>query len=241
MKKFLLSAALISSAILGTNAQVLSFLDKEGKNIANGSTYVFEGYDEEELIPGMVIVTVNPAISVTSSADATITVQTTLIKGEGYQLCAGGNCVSGNPASPVITKNNVSAVANKAIDLELEAILNFYGNDPVVVPFYEILVEAWYNSNPSNKVSFTLNMGNVGDAGVDHITADGSSVTVIGKELKYDVIGSASVNVYSLSGKTVVSKTVSGNGSISLGNLPKGVYMYKVSGKAGRSGKFIIK
>lgn len=246
MKKFLLSAALFSSAILAGYAQTLSFLDKDNNVIENGSTYVFEGSEiwgtvEDGKAVGFAMLVINPELSIVSTTDAMVTVRTSSRNDSPYQLCAGGECVISTMVGPVITKDKVNLTADKIQSLELDANIQFMDGEEVITPYYDILVEAWYNDNPNNKISFTLHMGNLNDAGVEGISALGTSVSVIGKSLKYDVVGNSTLSVYSLSGKTLVSKNIAGTGNISLANLPKGVYVYKLSGKNGKSGKFIIR
>ena len=247
MKKILLSVFLFGGSLIGINAQTITFLDKEGKTIADGSTYVFEGYNifdgsmSENGYAEYVTLEFNPHIQLEVSQAGDVTLQTTSLNGENYQLCFGdGSCDRSEVFGLTLVKNGIPMKANTPEEIAVEALPMFM-DTYVKIPEYEILVEAWYTLNPSSKVSFTLKMGDVGDAGLDGIAADANFVKVVGKSLNFDVVGNANISVYSLSGKTLVNKTVAGSGSISLGNLPKGVYVYKVAGKNGKSGKFIIK
>lgn len=241
MKKFLLSAALISSAILVGNAQTLTFLDMDQNPIANGGTYTFEGWEPEDVVDGQFAeyasVIINPDLYVVSSEDDVITVQATSLTGAAFQLCTTNPCVYSSPENLTLTKDDVDVLEDVPLSLKLESIYT-YLDEVVDIPYIEILIEAWSNSEPENKISMTLKMGNLDKAGVEKIASQGNVVKILGKTLTYDVTGNSAINIYSLSGKTVVSRNVSGNGSINLGNLPKGVYVYKVAGK---TGKFIIK
>lgn len=235
MKKLLLSLALLGGAVMAGNAQTLQFLDEEGNPIANGATFTYEGMEQ---FGNMIIV--DPGLSIMSTEDDLITVQSTRIQGGTYQLCAGGDCVTSKPEdNPVITKNNIDVNEGKIIPLNMEAILQDITIEEV--PYYEILLEAWSEIDPENKTSITVKMGDLEKAAVKSIQANGNEINVIGKVLNYNVNSSASLNIYSLSGKTVASRNIAGSGSLNLGNLPKGVYIYKVSGKNAKSGKFIIR
>lgn len=235
MKKLLLSLALLGGAVMAGNAQTLQFLDKEGNPIANGATFTYEGIEQ---FGNMIMI--DPGLSIMSTEDDLITVQSTRIEGGVYQLCAGGDCVIRNPdENPVITKTGIDIAEDQVIPLQMDAFLQDITMEEV--PYYEILLEAWSEIDPENKTSITVKMGDLEKAAVKSIQANGNQINVIGKVLNYNVNGSASLNIYSLSGKTVASRNIAGSGSLNMGNLPKGVYIYKVSGKNAKSGKFIIR
>lgn len=247
MKKFLLSGALLAAAVLAGNAQTLSFLDKDGNVIPSGSTYTYVGWEvvsgygtvENGYANGYVPIKIDPELKVKSTANGSVVVSTTLISGPSYQLCYGTTCIFGTPSNPVLTQDRVLE-ANQAWPLLVEA-QPFFTDEPVVIPEYEILVEAWPTNNPAAKITMTLKMGDVQDAAVEGIQADGNAVTVVGKSLNYELNGVNTISVYDLNGKQLINAQVAGAGSISLAELPAGVYLYKVAGNKGKSGKFIIK
>lgn len=249
MKKFLLSGALLAAAVLAGNAQTLSFLDKDGNVIPSGSTYTYVGWEvvpgygtvENGYANGYVQIEVNPHLKLKASANGTVTVKTTSLNGATYQLCAGSDCINtAITGNPVIEKPNVEVTASEPLDLQLDA-MPYFIDQPVEIPAYEILVEAWPNTNPAAKITMTLKMGDVQDAAVEGIQADGNAVTVVGKSLNYELNGVNTISVYDLNGKQLINAQVAGAGSISLAELPAGVYLYKVAGNKGKSGKFIIK
>ena len=247
MKKFLLSGALLAAAVLAGNAQTLSFLDKDGNVIPSGSTYTYVGWDvlpgygtvENGYANGFVQLKIDPELEVKSTANGSVVVSTTLISGPSYQLCYGTTCIYGTTANPVLTQDRVLE-ANQAWPLRVEA-QPYFTDEPVVIPTYEILVEAWPSTNPAAKITMTLKMGDVQDAAVEGIQADGNAVTVVGKSLNYELNGVNTISVYDLNGKQLINAQVAGAGSLSLAELPAGVYLYKVAGNKGKSGKFIIK
>ena len=245
MKKLLLSVTFATCAALAVNAQTLTFLDSEGKTIENGATYTFEGWKttpdgiQQGQNVGYAMVKVDPELSIKSFDDDLITVSATSKTGALFQLCAGGNCVYSTVDNPTITKEHIDISENQVIPLQLEAIIQFM--DAVVeVPYYEILVEAWSEIDPENKITMTLKMGDIDKSGVESSVKGNDMVKVVNNVLSYDVTGSKNLSVYSLVGKAVINRTVAGNGSINLGYLPKGVYVYKLAGAKGNAGKFVI-
>lgn len=242
MKKHLLIATIALGAALAGNAKELKILYQD-KAVENGATIKYEGYTvkaqtgdiKDGYVNGFAIITVDPDLHIVSDVDATVTVRAYSKNGEDIQLCAGGDCIRGKD----LTKPQVSLKANDPLNLQMDAEWRFT-NQAITFPFYDVLVEAWYNDDPSNKISVTVEMGDL-SAGVESLPAAGNSVKVSGRQLEYDLTSAAELSVYSLSGKALVSKTVAGSGSISLANLPAGVYIYRVAGKNAKSGKFIIR
>ena len=158
-----------------------------------------------------------------------------------FQLCAGGNCVRNKD----ITKSVENFEANVPLNLQLDWDTETFGEDEIEIPEIKIEIELWYDENPDDVYSITLIMGGVNaSAGVESIGSTLNSVVFKGNSLSYDVNGASQLSVYSLSGKTVINKSVSGNGSVSLEGLSKGVYMYRLTGKNGKTvkaAKIIIK
>lgn len=237
MKKFLLSLALLGGATMMANAELV--FQYEGMDLVNGATINYDGFVYEPVAnpdgspSGMYRVVVKPPIFLISTSNAVATVTATSNLSIG--LCAGGECTNGTN----VTKPEVNLTANTPLDLELDWAqpgINF-GED-VDVPVVTVTVKA---SVGSETISMTVNMGGF-TAGVESIAASNENmVNVVGKSLNYDLSAASQISVYSLSGKTVMAETVSGNGSISLASLPKGIYLYKVGGNNGKSGKFVLR
>ena len=236
MKKILLSMALLSGAVLAANAEL--YFQFEGENLENGSTLNYDGYqyvsvDNIDGTPsGMYQFKVDPEIHLVSSSDVSVSVSTS--SNVAVQLCAGGDCETGTN----VTKNDVALTANKPLNLQMDWVapgINF-GED-VEIPAVTVLLTA---KSSSETITLTVNMGGF-TAGVQCVANNGDGIVVDGKSLRYDLKGASQLNVYNLSGKTVMSKKVAGVGSLNLNSLPAGVYLYKISGKSNKTGKFIIK
>ncbi|MDE6438159.1 MAG: T9SS type A sorting domain-containing protein, partial [Muribaculaceae bacterium] len=92
----------------------------------------------------------------------------------------------------------------------------------------------------STRSSCTSLMGP--QAGAESIAASASGVTVTGNTLAYSIPGQAQVSIYDILGGKAVDTTVSGEGSLSLASLSRGIYIYMVRGEAIRqSGKLVIR
>lgn len=237
MKRILLGMMLLAGATAGANAELVFVQD--GNYYYDGDVINYDGFqyvdlkDKDNNPTGMYQFKVDPEIHLISTETLTCSVQTQA--NMDIQLCAGGNCVTGDN----ITKENVALTADVPLNLQLEWIapgINF-GED-IPVPAITVRLRAW---TASESITVTVNMGGF-TAGVESITANTNNlVRVNGKTLNYDLSGSSQLAIYSLSGKTVVNKSVAGSGSVNLNHLTPGVYLYKVSGPNAKSGKFIIK
>ena len=241
MKKLLLATLLAAGGMIPMSAGEFSVLF-ENEPIENGSTVVFDGYSLEVMeYPGMDIKyyvwTVDPELYLVSDTADPMTIHAKDLNGVKFKLCAGGLCQQGDN----ITKPVENIVPNQPLNLQLDWEENGIDLSEIEIPAMEIAVEIYYTSNPTEVFSFTLKMGGFNPAGVDSVGADDVNIVFKGNALYYDLPSASQISVYSLSGKTVLSKTVSGNGSLSLDGLSKGVYLYRVSGKSNKSAKFIIK
>ena len=165
------------------------------------------------------------------------------------RLCTlreAGNLATGTCETdkPVLTKSPVVMTSDDERDLHLtfEDQVPYEADATYDFPAINATIKVWNLENPDEVYSITLNMGGFeATAGVESLIDGGNSVVFAGNVLSYDLPSASSLNVYSLSGKVVVNKTVSGNGSISLANLPKGIYVYKISGKINKTAKIVIR
>lgn len=247
MKKLLLSIALVGVTALGTLAQELQFV-YNGKVLENGAIISYNDYQtligsvNEDGYTSYAMIMVEPPVEIEyvgGDLTAEVNIQATSQTGQVIDICTGGTCISG--LNPI--KNEVSFEKNKPLELQCGYTQLTFTNEQVIIPYTKILVEAWlsYDEDKEDVYAVTLILGDNSDSGVEGIVNDLNTVTVDGKTLSYDLTGVNTINVYGLSGKTLLSREVAGRGSISLASLPKGIYVYKVAGKNGKSGKFVIR
>ena len=176
---------------------------------------------------------IDPMIFITKDSDDPVTVRTT--SNYPIQLCIGGQC----EAAQNITKEGLTFAANTPTSLLLDCSIIFNEGEEIILPEIDVLIEAWYTSDPANVTKMRLFMGNI--AGINDVAANRNMISVNGKALNYKVNGTSTIEVFNLTGRCVSTKTVQGSGTVSLGNLSKGVYLYRVNGAMKATGKIVIK
>ena len=234
MKKFLL-ASFAMAAMFTANADNLAIMF-QGETLPNNSSIIFDEPIVEDY-GQFISVTLDPELYIVSDVDAMVTVH--VKSNYDIQLCTAENGQEGVCETDTdITKSEVTLKAGVPLNLLLEAVITSIDGTYPEVPDYKIEVTAWYNDDPSNVYKLNLEMED--PAAVESISAN-NAVTFNGKSLNYDLPSASQISIFSLSGKTVVNSTVSGTGSINLGHLAKGVYLYRVSGKNPKTAKIIIR
>lgn len=239
MKKFLLMALLSAGCIWSMDAKELSF-QYQGETVPQNETVVFDGIEYIDYIPGYYEVIIDPEIFLQFDSDDEKIVKA--VSNVDINLCAGTQCESGTK----VTKSIIAGpTINSPLNLQMDwsyAVQDFdesQGNPDVEIPYIKVELEAYYADDPENAVRMTVEMGNV--AAVETIGANMNNIIVKGKNLLYDVNGASNLCVYSLSGRSLINKNVSGNGTVSLESLPAGIYLYRLNGKTRKTGKFIIR
>lgn len=228
MKKLLLSAMLLAGGIGFSNAQ-LSFIF-DGVEVPSGSTVEFYEYETYPYGKNKTEIFIKPDLFLNSAKKGNVNINTS--SNYDVQVCIGGLC----EASQSVVKTNIPFEANVPQDMLIDCSIYVDNDQEIVVPEIKVQINASY-SDGSSPVNLTLLMGS--NAGVEGVTVDANKVVTSGKTLYYTVDKLSNLSVYSLSGRTVVNREVSGKGSISLENLPAGIYIYRIAG--GKSGKFVIK
>lgn len=232
MKKLLLATMLLGGVALAGNAKELTFIFDE-EVVSNGSTVTWDKYEDYPYGGNKNEIWIEPPLFIKSDSDSKVNFRSTA----NYEVsfCIGTQCQNGK----VVSISGVSLDPAFEEPLLLDVSIVYDKNEEPVIPAIEVLVEAWFEDEPTKVYSVNVKMGDV--SAVHSVKADNNNITVNGKTLNYILEGAADVAVYSLSGKSVINKNVSGAGSISLANLPAGVYIYRVGGKNAKSGKFIIR
>ena len=240
MKKFLLATLLAAGGMTTLSAGEISVLFQD-EPVANGSTIEFTEFSVTEIDAGeygkMYSWKVDPELYLLVDEAGPLTVHAKSANGEDFQLCAGGNCIMGDD----LIKPEVMPEVNVPLNLQLDWAKSTINEPEIAIPALNINIEIFYNNDPSNVYKITLKMGGFEAAGVESVGNDANNVVLKGNTLYYDLDGANQINVYSLSGKTVLSQPVSGSGSLSLASLSKGIYLYRVSGKTNKTAKIIIK
>ena len=232
MKKIFTLLVLFATAL--TASAQLSFT-MDGNTIENGATIT-----SSKLNPSITefgFVGFKPDVFVNSEKAGNVTVEVKALDGRSVSLCFGGNCISGKNLS-----KSKDMTAGESVDIQLDA----GGMMVKGTQTYKCKVTAYYTSDPSSTISFTLIMTNDPTVlAVGSIEAENDGVMFDGRTMSYTFAAAAprTVSLYTVSGKQVAQWNVdAAAGTLSLDNLKNGTYVYAVKGAGTNiSGKVVLK
>ena len=232
MKKIFTLLVLFATAL--TASAQLSFT-MDGNTIENGATITSSKVDPSFAEFGSVMFM--PGVFVNSEKAGNVTVEVKALDGRSVSLCFGGNCISGKNLS-----KSKDLTAGESVDIKLE------GGGMMVkgTQTYKCEVTAYYTSDRSSTISFTLIMTNDPTVlAVGSIEAENDGVMFDGRTMSYTFAAAAprTVSLYTVSGKQVAQWNVdAAAGTLSLDNLQNGTYVYAVKGAGTNiSGKVVLK
>ena len=223
MKKFFTSMLLMVAAF-AASAQNFTVTAFDGTRTLKDGDVIECGY--EESLFGWEW---NPAIDVICNKNLTLTVTANAPAGSGIQFCGiTGSCkrLDGNPE----TRSNTYTEGTK-VPMQLDIL---GGN--VVAP-----VDATLKiTDGTETVNITITF--VPDAqeelSIANVAAEGVNIALKGRTLNFNTDSTVDLTLYTISGQSAISRRISGHGSLSLTNLPSGVYIYRAGKK---TGKFILR
>ena len=232
MKKIFTLLVLFATAL--TASAQLSFT-MDGNTIENGATITSSKVDPSFAEFGSVMF--KPDVFVNSEKAGNVTVEVKALDGRSVSLCFGGNCISGKNLS-----KSKDLTAGESVDIKLE------GGGMMVkgTQTYKCEVTAYYTSDRSSTISFTLIMTNDPTVlAVGSIEAENDGVMFDGRTMSYTFAAAAprTVSLYTVSGKQVAQWNVdAAAGTLPLDNLQNGTYVYAVKGAGTNiSGKVVLK
>ena len=232
MKKIFTLLVLFATAL--TASAQLSFT-MDGNTIENGATITSSKVDPMFTELGSVMF--KPDVFVNSEKAGNVTVEVKALDGRSVSLCFGGNCISGKNLS-----KSKDLTAGESVDIKLE------GGGMMVkgTQTYKCEVTAYYTSDRSSTISFTLIMTNDPTVlAVGSVEAENDGVMFDGRTMSYTFAAAAprTVSLYTVSGKQVAKWNVdAAAGTLSLDNLQNGTYVYAVKGAGTNiSGKVVLK
>lgn len=226
MKKHLLLIAALAVASSAYAGDIKMYMGE--KEINPGTTYFNEISISDE--GSYFDVVMNPELSIMAN-ETTYDVQVTAACTSGQQisLCAGGECVKGEK----VVKNGITLAANARLKLMFDYMTMVETKEEIPTVTTDITVEEL--GVASSKKTYTIIMNST--SGVEAVVAEGD-VKVSDNAIVYNLEKAGQAAVYSISGAKAIGLDVAGTGSISLQDLPRGVYIYSV---AGHSGKVLVK
>ena len=232
MKKIFTLLVLFATAL--TASAQLSFT-MDGNTIENGATITSSKLDPS--FEEMGFVRFKPDVFVNSEKAGNVTVEVKALDGRSVSLCFGNNCTSGEYNS-----KSKDMTAGESVDIQLEGGGMFISGTQT----YKCEVTAYYTSDRSSTISFTLIMTNDPTVlAVGSIEAENDGVMFDGRTMSYTFAAAAprTVSLYTVSGKQVAQWNVdAAAGTLSLDNLKNGTYVYAVKGAGTNiSGKVVLK
>ena len=232
MKKIFTLLVLFATAL--TASAQLSFT-MDGNTIENGATITSSKVDPMFTELGSVMF--KPDVFVNSEKAGNVTVEVKALDGRGVSLCFGGICINGENLS-----KSKDMTAGESVDIQLEGGGMFITGTQT----YKCEVTAYYTSDRSSTISFTIIMTNDPTVlAVGSIEAENDGVMFDGRTMSYTFAAAAprTVSLYTVSGKQVAQWNVdAAAGTLSLDNLKNGTYVYAVKGAGTNiSGKVVLK
>ena len=232
MKKIFTLLVLFATAL--TASAQLSFT-MDGNTIENGATIT-----SSKLNPSITefgFVGFKPDVFVNSEKAGNVTVEVKALDGRGVSLCFGGTCINGKNLS-----KSKDMTAGESVDIQLDGGGMFISGTQT----YKCEVTAYYTSDRSSTISFTIIMTNDPTVlAVGSIEAENDGVMFDGRTMSYTFAAAAprTVSLYTVSGKQVAQWNVdAAAGTLSLDNLKNGTYVYAVKGAGTNiSGKVVLK
>ena len=232
MKKIFTLLVLFATAL--TASAQLSFT-MDGNTIENGATITSSKLDPSFEAMGFVMF--KPDVFVSLEKAGNVTVEVKALDGRSVSLCLGNNCTSGEYHS-----KSIDMTAGESVDIQLEGGGMFISGTQT----YKCEVTAYYTSDRSSTISFTLIMTNDPTVlAVGSVEAENDGVMFDGRTMSYTFAAAAprTVSLYTVSGKQVAQWNVdAAAGTLSLDNLKNGTYVYAVKGAGTNiSGKVVLK
>ncbi len=232
MKKIFTLLVLFATAL--TASAQLSFT-MDGNTIENGATITSSKVDPMFTELGSVMF--KPDVFVNSEKAGNVTVEVKALDGRGVSLCFGGICINGENLS-----KSKDMTAGESVDIQLDA----GGMMVKGTQTYKCEVTAYYTSDRSSTISFTMIMTNDPTVlAVGSIEAENDGVMFDGRTMSYTFAAATprTVSLYTVSGKQVAKWNVDAAvGTLSLDNLQNGTYVYAVKGAGTNiSGKVVLK
>ena len=232
MRKIFTLLVLFATAL--TASAQLSFT-MDGNTIENGATITTSKLDPS--FEEMGFVRFKPDVFVSLEKAGNVTVEVKALDGRSVSLCFGGNCINGKNLS-----KSKDLAAGESVDIQLDGGGMFISGTQT----YKCEVTAYYTSDRSSTISFTIIMTNDPTVlAVGSIEAENDGVMFDGRTMSYTFAAAAprTVSLYTVSGKQVAQWNVdAAAGTLSLDNLKNGTYVYAVKGAGTNiSGKVVLK
>lgn len=223
MKKIFTSMLLMAAAVVAS-AQNFTVTAFDGTRTLKDGDVIECGYEEG----GFFGDEWNPEIDVVCNKDLTLTVTANAPAGHKIQFCGLGNCVqlTGTP----VTRDKACVSGQKeSMGIEILGGMIVYPVDATLK-----ITDGIETVN----ITVTFCPESQEELSIADVAADGVKIALKGRTLNYNADSATDLTLYTISGQSAISRRISGHGSLSLTNLPAGVYIYRAGKK---TGKFILR
>lgn len=227
MKKLYITLAAALLGVASLQARELTFYLGDDK-IAAGEEVIYNEVEKEPIGGGAFEVTIAPKLYLGSDfLSNKIQITANCTSGQDIQMCAGGNCMMGK----TVVKTDVKIEANAKLPLEFEYFGELGADEklPEIITEFEAY-DTRYES--ATKVSFTLVMNR--ESGALTVIKNNQAFRAIAGGIEYSLEAPATVELYSITGRKVLSAHLDGSGVLSTTSLPKGIYIYTLGDKSGK-------
>lgn len=208
------------SGALTASATIDMYMGEQ--KLADNGTYTFNTITEDLNTGGFMI---DPLLSLLSTEDAMVNIEARCTSGQKIQMCAGGQCEN----APTVRKEDITLQANVKLDLQFEYIDNQV-DDQSQLPKNITTV---FTIEGDEELSYTLVMNSDG-SGIQAIVDRDRNVAYANGELIYDLSKPSKLTLCDTNGRVVLNAAVSGNGSVTLAKLAKGIYIYRLGQNTGK-------
>lgn len=235
MKKlYSLFAAIICAASLSAQNMAVTI---DGHSIANGSTYE-KYYAEEEYDNEWELYELHLRLILTSKVNGECNATLTSVdKADDVEFCALNGCESASAKNNYIVSHSNSLRKNTEENLDIHIKHDNKWTENYTRELNLTLVQ----KGETFTCKIILGVDPEKAAGINGVGSK-KTVSFANNTLTFNIASAATVSLYSVTGSEVLKKDISTAGSISLSTLPKGVYIYKVSGTSKTyTGKIVVK
>lgn len=220
-KIFTLSAALLIGAF-ASQATITATVN--GKPIEHGSTIEINADDFINTpIAGMNFYSAELNIKIVTNA-APVKVNLSCDVQNTIQFCTSSNCVSLSPDGDHFS--GTTTIKEKECDIDVHARFDVVPE----LPDFKGVMEVILTDDSMDVLGFYIDV-NTKRAGISNIDAT-PVASFRNNVLSYNLQAPATLAVYSITGASVINRTVSGNGTVDFSTLPRGIYIYTLGGKA---------
>lgn len=223
MQKIFTSILLLGAAFTAA-AQNFTVTTPDGKTHADGDVinvgYEFDGecYD---WLPELTVNVNKAASSITGKSAFTVTA--TASKSGFVKFCGLNDAC--DILKPTVTKSNTYAAGAK-FPLSID-IVESYTMIPEAIETKIEITDGVQTLNLT--VNFTTEQ-----AGINAPATAANTVKFIGRTLHYSLDSATAITLYNISGRPVISRSLSGTGSLNLSSIPAGVYVYRCGLSTGK-------